>query len=390
MQHGYGDEDVSGCGVSGIHYSISNPNPSTTPHYMQHQMQHLSYFSPIPVSQQVHLFQDLNEEQESSIKEPFWRPLDLDYKKEKDNYKIFSELEAICKPTSANAIAQNDEKKRKKKKKKKKRKKEQRLNSIVLFFESLTKKLIEHQEELHRKFLDAMEKKDQERMRKQEAWMKQEAEKAMARAEEQAISSARVATIVSFLENITKENANLIPDEINKDNDRTIFQEAEKEKNIVINTDIRMYSNRWPKAEGEALIGVRSKLEFMFKEAGVKGHLWEEVSSRMRRMGFNRSAKRCKEKWENINKYFRKTKDSGKARPVNSKTCPYYHQLDQLYSSSSMVASTSSELLDAIVVPNYEQVSFKFSEDEDGEYDDDDDVVDDDEEEEEEEEKGEI
>ncbi|KAH7668553.1 Myb-like domain-containing protein [Dioscorea alata] len=381
MQHGYGDEDASGCGVSGIHYTISNPNPSTTPHYMQHQMQHLSYFSPIPVAQQVHLFQDLNEEQESSIKEPFWRPLDLDYKKEKDNYKIFSELEAICKPTSANAIAQNDEKKRKKKKKK--RKKEQRLNSIVLFFESLTKKLIEHQEELHRKFLDAMEKKDQERMRKQEAWMKQEAEKAKARAEEQAISSARVATIVSFLENITKENFNL-PDEINKDNDRTI-QEAEKEKEV-INTDIRMYSNRWPKAEVEALIGVRSKLEFMFKEAGVKGHLWEEVSSRMQRMGFNRSAKRCKEKWENINKYFRKTKESGKARPMNSKTCPYYHQLDQLYStsSSSMVASTSSELLDAIVVPNYEQVSFKFSEDEDGEYDDD---VDDDEEEEE---KGEI
>ncbi|KAM0934599.1 putative transcription factor MYB family [Dioscorea sansibarensis] len=372
MQHGYGDEDASGCGVSGIHYSISNnPNPGSTPHYMQQQMQHLSYFNPIPVPHQLHLFQDLNEEEESSIKEPFWRPLDLDYKKEKDNYKIFSELEAICKPTNANAIAETDEKKRNKKKKKKKRiKKEQRLNSIVLFFESLTKKLIEHQEELHRKFLDAMERKEQERMRKQEAWMKQEAEKAMERAEEQAISSARVATIVSFLENITKESVKL-PDEIDKENGGTI-QEAEKETKV-INSEIRMYSNRWPKAEVEALIGVRSKLEFMFKDAGVKGHLWEEVSSTMRRMGFNRSAKRCKEKWENINKYFRKTKESGKSRPMNSKTCPYYHQLDQLYSKSSMLASTSSELLDAIVVPNDEQASFKFSEEDDDNDDDGDD-----------------
>lgn len=51
----------------------------------------------------------------------------------------------------------------------------------------------------------------------------------------------------------------------------------------------------------------------------------------MRRLGYNRNAKRCKEKWENINKYFKKVKESNKKRPEDSKTCPYFHQLDALY-----------------------------------------------------------
>ncbi|KAH0969776.1 hypothetical protein GBA52_028372 [Prunus armeniaca] len=59
-------------------------------------------------------------------------------------------------------------------------------------------------------------------------------------------------------------------------------------------------------------------------------------------MGYQRSAKRCKQKWENINKYFRKTKDSAKKRPHNFKTCSYFNQLDQLYSGTPITAPSSS------------------------------------------------
>ena len=52
----------------------------------------------------------------------------------------------------------------------------------------------------------------------------------------------------------------------------------------------------------------------------------------MRRLGYNRSSKRCKEKWENINKYYKKVKESNKKRPEDSKTCPYFHQLEAIYS----------------------------------------------------------
>lgn len=57
-------------------------------------------------------------------------------------------------------------------------------------------------------------------------------------------------------------------------------------------------------------------------------------------MGYKRSAKRCKEKWENINKYFKKVKESNKKRPEDAKTCPYFHQLDALY-RKKLLGSTS-------------------------------------------------
>ncbi|KAK0576840.1 hypothetical protein LWI29_024121 [Acer saccharum] len=61
----------------------------------------------------------------------------------------------------------------------------------------------------------------------------------------------------------------------------------------------------------------------------------------MRGLGYNRSAKRCKEKWENINKYFKKVKDSNKKRPQDSKTCPYFSQLDALYREKSKIDQIS-------------------------------------------------
>lgn len=68
-----------------------------------------------------------------------------------------------------------------------------------------------------------------------------------------------------------------------------------------------------------------------YQDSGPKGPLWEEISAGMLRLGYNRNAKRCKEKWENINKYYKKVKESSKKRPEDSKTCPYFHQLDAIY-----------------------------------------------------------
>lgn len=101
-------------------------------------------------------------------------------------------------------------------------------------------------------------------------------------------------------------------------------------------------SSRWPKQEVIALINLRSGLESKYQEAGPKGPLWEEISSGMRQMGYNRSSKRCKEKWENINKYFKKVKESNKKRPEDAKTCPYFHQLDALYRKKTLGGSGSS------------------------------------------------
>ncbi|XP_002512226.2 trihelix transcription factor GTL2 [Ricinus communis] len=98
---------------------------------------------------------------------------------------------------------------------------------------------------------------------------------------------------------------------------------------------------RWPKDEVLALINLRCSLcsSNEDKEATtVKAPLWERISQGMLELGYKRSAKRCKEKWENINKYFRKTKDVNKKRSVDSRTCPYFHQLSTLYNQGTLAA----------------------------------------------------
>ncbi|KAK2992410.1 hypothetical protein RJ640_027858 [Escallonia rubra] len=93
---------------------------------------------------------------------------------------------------------------------------------------------------------------------------------------------------------------------------------------------------RWPKDEVLALINMRCSSEREDKEGSAKGSLWERISQGMLELGYQRSAKRCKEKWENINKYFRKTKDVNKKRSVDSRTCPYFHQLSTLYNEGKL------------------------------------------------------
>lgn len=98
---------------------------------------------------------------------------------------------------------------------------------------------------------------------------------------------------------------------------------------------------RWPKDEVLALINLRcnnvSNNGSNEEKEGNKVPLWERISQGMSELGYRRSAKRCKEKWENINKYFRKTKDVNKKRSLDSRTCPYFHQLSSLYNEGKLV-----------------------------------------------------
>ncbi|KAK7397294.1 hypothetical protein VNO78_18462 [Psophocarpus tetragonolobus] len=102
---------------------------------------------------------------------------------------------------------------------------------------------------------------------------------------------------------------------------------------------------RWPRDEVLALINLRctSVSNNNEEKEGNKGPLWERISQGMSELGYKRSAKRCKEKWENINKYFRKTKDVNKKRSLNSRTCPYFHQLSCLYGQGKIVPQFERE-----------------------------------------------
>lgn len=270
------------------------------------------------------------------------------------------------------------------------------------FFERLMKDVIVKQEELQKKFLESLEKRERDRMIREEAWRVQE----MARmnrehdllVQERSMAAAKDAAVIAFLQKITDQqnqqnpngssNAIQLPVQLQIPNNPSLssppavplqappastavapppisipipcqtivpvsiptaaaatpssqaIQAATRNVEITPKTTttdngIQNFSqpspSRWPKSEVQALIKLRTNLDMKYQETGPKGPLWEEISSGMRKLGYNRNSKRCKEKWENINKYFKKVKESNKKRPDDSKTCPYFHQLDALY-----------------------------------------------------------
>ncbi|XP_073018133.1 trihelix transcription factor PTL-like [Primulina eburnea] len=100
---------------------------------------------------------------------------------------------------------------------------------------------------------------------------------------------------------------------------------------------------RWPRQETLTLLEIRSRLDPKFKEANQKGPLWDEVSRIMSEdHGYQRSGKKCREKFENLYKYYKKTKD-GKAGRQDGKHYRFFRQLEALYGENNHSAASVSE-----------------------------------------------
>lgn len=97
--------------------------------------------------------------------------------------------------------------------------------------------------------------------------------------------------------------------------------------------NVMIKGNRWRKAEVDVLIQFRAEMERKFQCHGLKYHLWKEISNKMCSIGYNRTAKKCKEKWDNINKYYKKAAEN-KRKPKNLFRCSYFHDLALLYNEN--------------------------------------------------------
>ncbi|KAI4316474.1 hypothetical protein L6164_024452 [Bauhinia variegata] len=94
-----------------------------------------------------------------------------------------------------------------------KKKMEEELSSIAVFFESLVKRVVSHQEGLLNKFMEVIERMDKEQEEREEAWRRQETEnynrEAIVRERERALACSRDSSIVSCIERITGQSLNL-------------------------------------------------------------------------------------------------------------------------------------------------------------------------------------
>ncbi|XP_039043353.1 trihelix transcription factor PTL-like [Hibiscus syriacus] len=94
-------------------------------------------------------------------------------------------------------------------------------------------------------------------------------------------------------------------------------------------------TGRWPRQEALTLVEIRSRLHPMFKEANQKGPLWDEVSRIMyEEYGYRRSEETCKEKFENLFKYYKRTREV-KAGRHDGKHHRFFRHLEALYGDTS-------------------------------------------------------
>ncbi|GAU11609.1 hypothetical protein TSUD_346010 [Trifolium subterraneum] len=260
----------------------------------------------------------------------------------------------------------NDDGKVIEKSKRKKRKRRNRFEMLKSFCETVVNKMMAQQEEIHNKLLEDMLKRDQEKLAREEEWKNQEIERMNMMAQEQAIANDRQSTIIHFLNKYLAGDSNnksikecsssqLHSQNPNQPSSNVIAQRNPSSSETVVESNYTSTlgvpttmekledRRRWPRDEVLALINLKSTTSVINRSNNVeekegnsnKGPLWERISEGMLEMGYKRSAKRCKEKWENINKYFKKTKDvvNKKKRSLDSRTCPYFHQLSSLYNN---------------------------------------------------------
>eukprot|EP00897_Mesotaenium_endlicherianum_P003468 jgi/Mesen1/3149/ME000184S02214 len=261
------------------------------------------------------------------------------------------------------------------------------------------RKFLEQQEAAQRRFLEAMERREDERAAREDAWRKQELARAAQEAQDRQLeatrAAARDAALVALLQKLAGQCPLTPPPgggggsggrgtggararaaglgapgtgAASRTTTRGLGFHSAANPDAVLRAGAAAGARvvdgsrgrggggaaptrgglleRWPKAEVMALIRLRVELEARFQAPGNKAHLWEQVAVGMGCAGFaRRSPKRCREKWENITKYFWKAKGraragGGSARPrrEDGKACPYYARLDSLYQQGRLTA----------------------------------------------------
>lgn len=210
---------------------------------------------------------------------------------------------------------------------------------IKLYLKSMMSKVIQKQEQMHNQLIEMIEKKERERIIREEAWRQQEIERAKKDEEVRAQERSRSLALISFIQNLLGHEIQIPklwePSCLGKEE-----VEIHKQKDLACDPCNR----RWPKSEVQALITLRTALDQKFLK-GVKGVVWEEVAAGLSHMGYTRSAKKCKEKWENINKYYKRTMETGKKHPDNAKSCSYFHELDILYTNGLINPGNASHCI---------------------------------------------
>ncbi|XP_024006722.1 trihelix transcription factor GT-4 isoform X2 [Eutrema salsugineum] len=86
----------------------------------------------------------------------------------------------------------------------------------------------------------------------------------------------------------------------------------------------------WVQDETRILIILRREMDGLFNTSKSNKHLWEQISTKMREKGFDRSPAMCTDKWRNILKEFKKAKHQDKGNGSGSAKMSYYNEIEDI------------------------------------------------------------
>ncbi|XP_022131737.1 trihelix transcription factor GT-1-like isoform X2 [Momordica charantia] len=96
----------------------------------------------------------------------------------------------------------------------------------------------------------------------------------------------------------------------------------------------------WVQDETRSLISLRREMDGLFNTSKSNKHLWEQISSKMRERGFDRSPTMCTDKWRNLLKEFKKAKHHD--RGSGSAKMSYYKEIEEILKERSKSAHYKS------------------------------------------------
>ncbi|XP_076902833.1 trihelix transcription factor GT-2-like [Bidens hawaiensis] len=225
---------------------------------------------------------------------------------------------------------------------KKKRKRKSR-KKMEFYFERMVQTVMEKQEQMHKQLIDMLEQNEKESIIREQAWKKHETERAKRdeQARKQQVSQCQA--LLSFIQKTLGQEIQIAnhPDTNLESQEKSKYDDDDILMKNIEESEGDPNGRRWPKSEVQALITVRVALNHMFENGkGPKGSIWDEVAASLSGMGYYRTPKKCKEKWENINKYYRRTMEKGKA---TSKSCSYFKELEMLHKNGFSSAISHDE-----------------------------------------------
>lgn len=89
----------------------------------------------------------------------------------------------------------------------------------------------------------------------------------------------------------------------------------------------------WVQDETRFLISFRREVDGLFNTSKSNKHLWDQISTKMREKGFDRTASMCTDKWRNLLKEFKKANKDNRSCSGSSGALAkmsYYKELEEL------------------------------------------------------------